>query len=294
MFVKVAVQEIPPLTLVATRVSLAALMLYFVLRSQRRALPAFGPIWKHFAVVGLLSNALPFTLLSWGELYIDSALAAILVGTTPLFTLILAHLFIADERLNLTKAGGVLVGFSGLIVLVAPALFSGVQATVLGLLAATAAAASYGAGIVYTRQNLRGLPPLVGPTAQLTMAALYLLPVSFVVERPYTLSAPSWQVVAALLLLAVICTALAFVVYYRVMEQTSATNLSLITYMIPVVATVLGVVVLNEQIGWNAYLGCMLILLGVMVVNGALASLRRSRWFTVRRKISRPLTTFSK
>jgi len=157
MFVKVAVQEIPPLTLVATRVSLAALMLYFVLRAQRRTLPAFGPIWKHFAVVGLLSNALPFTLLSWGELYIDSALAAILVGTTPLFTLILAHLFIADERLNTTKAGGVLLGFGGLIVLVAPALFSGVQATVLGLLAATGAAASYGAGIVYTRQNLRGL-----------------------------------------------------------------------------------------------------------------------------------------
>ncbi len=272
LFVDVAVQDIPPLTLVATRVALAAAILYVVLRAQGHKLPKFGPIWKHFSGVGLLYNALPYVLLSWGQQYVDSGMAAVLIGTVPIFTMILGHLFTTSERLTSTKIIGVVVGFGGLVLLVAPALLAGVEATMWGLLAALAAAASYGGALVYAQQKLRGLPPLVGPTAQLTTAAVFLIPVALVIERPYTLPMPSWSAAGALLLLTVLSTALAFVLYYRLMEFTGATTLSMVTYMIPIVATILGVVVLHEQLGWHVYMACGLIILGVMAVNGLFQS----------------------
>lgn len=273
LFVKVAVQDIPPITLVGVRVSIAAVILYAILRIQQRNLPATASTWKHFAVIGLTFNALPFVLLSWAQLHIDSALAAIVNGTTPLFTVILAHLLTSDDRLSPAKLGGVLLGFAGLVLLVAPALVAGVQATVWGSLASITAAVSYGVATVYSRQHLRGLPPLVAPTAQLTMAAFYLVPLSLLVERPYLAPLPGWLAMAALLLLTLFSTALPFVIFYRLVERTSATNLSLVTYMVPVVATILGIVVLHEQPDWNVYLSLALIVLGVMTVNGAFRSI---------------------
>jgi drug/metabolite transporter (DMT)-like permease len=268
IFIKVAVGEIPPLTLAAGRVGLAALLLYLILRLQGRAFPGFGSIWKHFAVMGFFSNALPFALFSWGEQYIDSALAAILNGMTPLFTILLAHFLIEDDRLTLPKFLGVLLGFGGLMLLIGPSLLGGIEATTWGLLAVAVAAASYGLAIVYSRKNLRGLPPLVGPAAQLTMATIYLLPLSLLIEQPFRLALPSWQALGSLFILATVGTALAFVLYYRIMEKTSATYLSMVTYMVPVFGVILGVLVLEEKLYWNAYLGCALILLGVMIVNG--------------------------
>ncbi|RMF01016.1 MAG: DMT family transporter [Chloroflexi bacterium] len=253
---------------------MAAAALYLVLRFQGRNLPGPGRIWKNFAVMGFFSNALPFALFSWGEQYIDSALAAILNGTTPLFTILLAHIFIGDDRLTLPKLGGVLLGFSGLVLLILPALFDGVHATTLGLLALTVAAASYGVAIVYSRLNLRGLPPLVAPTAQLAMATVYLLPLSLLVEQPYRLPLPSWTSAGSLIALALVGTALAFVLYYRIIEHTSATYLSMVTYLVPIFGVTLGVVVLNEQLQWNAYAGCALILVGVMAVNGLFNGLK--------------------
>ena len=182
LFIKVAVVDIPPLTLVVGRVGIAAILLYLVLRLQGRNLPKFGPVWKHFAVMALVHNALPFALFSWGEQHIDSALAAILNGTTPLFTILLAHLFVEDDRLTLDKLLGVTIGFAGLVVLIAPALFEGFQATTWGLIGVTFAAVSYGIAIVYSRLHLRGLPPLVAPTAQLSLATLYMLPLSLIIE----------------------------------------------------------------------------------------------------------------
>jgi drug/metabolite transporter (DMT)-like permease len=267
VFIKIAVQEIPPLTMVVGRVGAAAIILLIILRLQGRRLPPFGPIWKHIGVVAFVHNALPFTLFNWGEQYIDSALAAILNGTTPLFTIVLAHLFIADDRLSRRKAMGILVGFGGILMLIGPSILNGVQATTWGLLAVTIAAVSYGVAIVYTRLHLRGLPPLVAPAAQLALAALYLLPLSLVFEQPLNAGMPSWNAIAALLVLAVFGTALAFVVYYRLLERTSATYVSTVTYLIPIFGVVLGVLVLNEQLHWTAYLGCALILGGVTMVN---------------------------
>lgn len=268
LFIKVAVADIPPLTLVVGRVGVAGVLLYLILRTQGRNLPAFGPVWLHLAFVALFQNAIPFVLFGWGEQYIDSALAAILNGTTPLFTLVLAHLFTTDDRLTPTKAVGTLIGFSGLALLIAPSLLGGVKATTWGLIAVALAAACYGVAIVYGRRNLRGLPPFVAPTTQLLLATLFLIPLALIIEQPFRLPVPSWAALGSLLALSVFGTGLAFVVYYRIMEHTSATYVSMVTYLVPVFGVILGVLILKEQLGWNAYLGCALILLGVMIVNG--------------------------
>jgi drug/metabolite transporter (DMT)-like permease len=268
LFIKVAVEDIPPLTLMMGRVGLAGILLYLILRAQGRNLLPFGRVWRHLAVMALVQNAIPFFLFAWGEQYIDSALAAILNGTTPLFTLLLAHLFTSDDRLTPTKIVGTLVGFGGLLILIGPSLVSGVQATTLGLLAVTVAAACYGVAMIYSSRHLRGLPPMVAPTTQLLLATLFLLPLSLVIERPFYLAVPSWSALGSLLALSVLGTALAFVIYYRLLERVRATYLSMSTYLVPVFGVILGVLVLNEQLGWNSYVGCTLILAGVMIVNG--------------------------
>jgi drug/metabolite transporter (DMT)-like permease len=267
IFIKIAVQEIPPITIVTGRVGLAAILLLIILKVQGRRLPPFGPVWKHIAFVALVHNAVPFTLITWGEQHIDSALAAILNGTTPLFTILLAHTFTTDDRITPTKLIGVLVGFGGVLTLIGPSLLGGIQATALGLLAVTLAAACYGVAIVYARIHLRGLPPLVAPAAQLMLAGVYLLPLALFLEQPFSGPLPSWQALGALLALTVFGTALAFGLYYAVLARTSATYVSTVTYMIPVIGVLLGVIVLNEQLQWNAYLGCVLILGGVMIIN---------------------------
>ncbi|HMQ50729.1 MAG TPA: DMT family transporter, partial [Anaerolineae bacterium] len=185
VFIKVAVQEIPPLTMVVGRVGIAAALLYLMLRLQGRNLPPFGPVWKHFAFLGFIHNALPFALFNWGEQYIDSALAAILNGTTPLFTILLAHFFVTDDRLTPAKVVGALIGFGGLLLLIGPALLGGLQGTTLGLLAVATATVCYAVAIVYSRLSMRGFPPLVAPTAQLSMATLFALPLSLLIEQPY-------------------------------------------------------------------------------------------------------------
>lgn len=284
LFIKVAVAEIPPVTLVAGRVGLAAVLLYLILKLQGRALPGKGVIWRHFAVMGLVSNAVPFVLFSWGEQHIDSALAAIMNGTTPLFTIVLAHFFTADDRLTPVKAAGTLLGFGGLALLIAPSLQQGVRVQTWGIIALAVAAACYGVSIIYSRRHLRGLPPLVAPTAQLLMATVYLLPLSLLIDSPWRLPILSWPALGSWVVLGIVGTALGFVIYYRILERMNATALSMVTYLMPVIGVFLGVVVLNERLTWHSCAGCALILLGVMTVNGVftLAGWRRLAGTAVR------------
>jgi len=275
LFIKVAVAEIPPLTMVTVRVGLAALLLYLFLRLRGGRLPHLGRLWLHFAALGLLAHAIPFTLISWGEIYVDSAVAAILNGTTPLFTMLIAHYAIADERMSWSKLAGMLLGFQGLLFLVWPAIASGFQASTGGILAVTLASCSYGLAMVYARKYLRTLPSLVAPTAQLLVATIYMVPLALYFERPFSLSWPSLPAVGSLVALAVIGTAMAFVVYYKIIEVAGATYLSMVTYILPVFGVILGVLILNEQLTWNAYAGCGLILSGVMVVSRRLPLSRR-------------------
>ncbi|VAW31191.1 Permease of the drug/metabolite transporter (DMT) superfamily [hydrothermal vent metagenome] len=275
LFIKIAVAEIPPLTLVLGRVSIAAVLLTLFLWMQGKSLPRSRTVWRHLAIMGLIHNTIPFVLFGWGEQYIDSAMASIMNGTVPLFTIILAHYFVVDDRLTPAKLAGVLVGFAGLLLLITPSLTGGVQVTTWGLLAIALASAMYGVAIVYSRNHLRGLPPLVAPAGQMIMATIYLLPLSLLLDRPFSLPPLSPSVLWAMAALGVLGTAVAFVVYYRLLETAPASYVSMTTYLIPVFGVILGVMVLDEQLTWHAYAGFALILLGVMIVNGVLKLKRK-------------------
>ncbi len=281
LFIKIAVETIPPITLVLGRIGIAAILLWLFLRFSGGKLPTSGRVWGLLAVMALVQNAVPFVLFSWSEQYIDSALASILNGATPLFTIFLAHFYIQDDRLSVMKLVGALIGFGGLVVLVIPSFLDGVQATTLGVLAMTLAASLYGIALVYSRKYLRGLPPLVAPAGQMILATLFLLPAALIVERPFQLPMPSIPALLSVLELGVLGTAVAFIVYYRLIAEVSASHVSMVTYIIPIIGVILGVVILKEQLSWHSYVGCGLILFGVAIVNGVFKK-QRLRW---------PLTT---
>lgn len=272
LFIKVAVGEISPLTLVLGRVAIGAAFLSAVLVSQRRQLPGDRRVWRILAFTALMQNALPWVLLSWGEQYIDSALASILNGTTPLFTIVLAHFLVEGDRITSSKLLGVVLGFAGLFLLILPSLALGVRASTWGIIAVTLASAAYGVAIVYGRNHLRGLPPLVAPTTQLLLATLYMLPITLLIDRPWNLAVPSPAAMASLFALGIMGTGLAFIVYFRLLETADSTYLSMVTYIIPIFGVILGVLVLNERLTWHSLAGFALILLGVMVVNGLFAN----------------------
>lgn len=284
LFIKIALLEgLPPLTLAATRVVLAALMLLVALLAMGGRLPRDAATWRRLAPMALLSTAIPFALFTIGEQYADSGLAAILNGTTPIFTVILAQLFLDDERLTPEKALGILIGFAGILLIFLPrALAAGGagaargSAALLGLLAFTVAAACYGGANVYARRRLRELPPLVAPTLQMSLAGLVLGFLALVSEPPGSYPVTR-AAMGSVLVLAVFGTALAYMLYYPLMVRTSATFVSLVTYLLPPIGVVLGMAVLDERPGWPAIVGCGLIILGVMVVNRVVRLPQRAR-----------------
>jgi drug/metabolite transporter (DMT)-like permease len=274
LFIKIAVEYFPPLTIAALRIALGGILLYIVLKFRKTNLPKFGRVWKHFAVMGFFSCALPFTLFAVSEQSIDSSFAAILNGTTPLFTLMIAHYFTENDHFTKAKFLGSLIGFSGLFVLVAPSLF-GAKATTFGVFVGIIAAASYGAGFVYAKKNIRGFKPLVVPTAQLLLTSLFLLPLVVIIENPLTIKFVSLAAIGSVLGLAILGTALAFVIYYKLLELTSATYVAAVNYVLPIFGVVLGMVFLDEALVWNSYLGSLMILVGVMIINGVFKFPRR-------------------
>jgi len=273
LFIKIAVAEIPPLTLVAIRLSLAAVFLYAILKIAGRSLPRGWDEWKKFVFMGFFANSLPFVLFSFGEQFADSGAASVLNGTTPLFTVILAHSLIEDERLTANRFAGVLIGFLGILLIFFPDLLRLINGqaldstgAVVGLLAFIAASVCYGIAIVYGRMRLRGLPPLVGPAAQLICAAVIVLPVSLLVDRPFDL-APSAPAALSATALGIFGTAFAYLVYYRLVDQAGATFISLVTYLLPPIGVILGVLILDEEPGIYALAGMAAIIGGVMLVN---------------------------
>jgi len=268
LFIRFTVHDVPPITMVAGRMVGATALLYVLLRLRGGHLPRGRKIWGQSAVLALIGTALPFVLVGWSEQHIDSALASILNGTVPIFTLVLAHFWTKDDRLTPVKIIGVVLGLLGAVVLIVPAVEGEVRAGVLGLLACTVAALSYGASGVYARNHLRGLPPLVAPTMQFVLSAVYLVPLSLIVDRPWSIANPSPTAWGAWIALTLLGTVAAFVIYFRLLEIATASYISMATYLIPVVGVILGVTVAGERLEWNAYAGCGAILLGVLVVNG--------------------------
>lgn len=271
LFIKIAIDFIPPITLTAIRIGIGAALLLSILKFHQRKLPKLKSVWKHFSIAALLQSAVPFTLFAVGEKSIDSSLAAIICGAAPLFTLVLAHFFTKNDRFTKNKLVGSSVGFFGLFILVAPALL-GASATIFGIFAVMIGALCYAIAFVYVKKfiNFKNFAPLVVPTVQLIFSFLFLLPVALIFEDQSNLKYASAAAIFSTLSLGIFGSALAFVVYYKVLAATSATYTSMVNYMVPVVGVVLGMLVLDEQLTWNSYLGCILILVGVMIANGVI------------------------
>lgn len=265
--IKIGLHDIPPLTLAAARLAIASVLTYGLMRWKGGSLPATVEFWKKFAVMGLFANALPFALLMIGETLTSSVLAAIVSGFTPVGTVVMAHFMIEEERLTGRTLIGITMGFLGIGVLFMPTLLNGAgnqqegKNVLLGLIAFAVMALSYSVAGVYGRKALRGYPQFVGPTAQLMAATLLLLP--FVVAFEWDqLRVPGLPSFGAAMWLGVVATGFAYVVYYRLLEISSATFLSLVTFLLPPFGALIGVIFLGEELAWNALAGCALILGG--------------------------------
>lgn len=265
LFIKVGVAEVPPLTFVTARLALGAVIMWVLLRILGYSVPRDRALWAAYAVMGLLSGALPYSLITWGEKYIPSGLAALLQSTTPVFTVILAHFFIHDERMTPASILGIVIGFVGVGILMIPDLRRGLQANLLGQLAVVASSICYAAATIFARNRLRGQPALVSTMGQLTTGAIFMLPFALLVERPFSLS-PSLAAVGSWLGLTLLGTVVAYVIYYTLIERASATFVSTVTYIVPVNGLILGALVLGEALHLTLLLSLGFILAGVLLV----------------------------
>ncbi|MFN0313604.1 MAG: DMT family transporter [Burkholderiales bacterium] len=268
-FVGIAVKELPPLTIVVLRVLLAAVALHVVIRAMGVKLPANPSAWTAFFGMGLLNNAVPFSLIVWGQTHIASGVASILNAATPLFTVIITHYFTADEKVTGGRLVGVLVGMAGVAVMIGGAALQSLGVNVTAQLACLAAAFSYAcAGVFGRRFKAMGIAPMATATGQVTASSLLLLPAMLIVDKPWSLALPPATIVGAVLGLALLSTALAYILYFRILASAGATNLLLVTFLIPVSAIFLGVLVLGETLQPKHLIGMLLIGLGLAAIDG--------------------------
>lgn len=259
--IKVAIETVPPFTVAAGRLTLAALVLLAVMRLRRQRFPSVPALWTRFALIGLLGNALPFALISWGEVAIDSGLAAILMAVMPLATLLLAHIFTEDERMNRARIAGVALGFAGVLVLIGPAALKGLGGQALGQMAVATAAVCYAVATIIAKR----LPPLphgVSGAATMLAAAAWSAPASLLLDRPWAL-APSVDSVISVVLLGLFPTAVAIMLYYTLLRRTGATFIALNNYLIPNLGVLWGILFLGEEPSLRAFVALAIILAGI-------------------------------
>jgi len=285
LLIKIAVTEIPPMLLASLRIGIAAAVLCLILYVKKEKLSRDFQFWKHVAIAGLFAHAIPFTLFNWGEQYIDSALASILNGLTPLFTIIMAHFMVREEKITIQKAIGTLLGFAGLIVLISPNFNGESNAAFYGILAVSIAAFSYAIAIIYARLNLLKSRPLHAPTSQLLVTAIYLIPLAFFVDQPIQLLSISWQAAVAILILGVFGTAFAFMVYYKILDRAGASFLSLSVYLTPVYGVILGIIFLGESLSIEAIIGAVIILAGLLIANSTISFVRSKKSSKIPKKL---------
>lgn len=276
--VGIAVQELPPLTIVVCRVGLAAIGLWAFCIVSGIRMPSRLQAWLAFAGMGTLNNAIPFSLIVWGQTEIASGLASILNATTPFFGVLVANALTSDERASSAKLAGVLIGLGGVIWMVGATALSGLGDAVWAQLAILGAAVSYAfAGVYGRRFRTMGIAPVATATGQVTCSTLLLVPLMLVIDQPWTLSAPELETMVALVALALISTSLAYVLYFRILAAAGATNLLLVTFLIPPVAILLGIAFLGEVLEWRYIGGMALIFAGLVMIDGRLPAKLKTR-----------------
>jgi drug/metabolite transporter (DMT)-like permease len=275
LFMKVAAESLPILTLVLIRVGVAAAVLQVAVALRRSPRPTGAPILLRYALIGIFNNLLPGALIVYATIRIGAGAASILNATAPIFTLLIAHFATTDEKMTAQKLLGITFGFLGVVAMSAPGAMGGAGSEQLAILAMLAATFCYGLSAMIGR-SFGGIPPLVSAAYQLTAATLMLAPIVLLVEPPWTLDAPSAEAVTAALALALLSTALAYVLFFAVIARSGATNVMLVTLMIPVSGVILAWLFLGEALELDETLGMMLIGLGLVVIDGrTLAAMRR-------------------
>ena len=273
--VEIALEELPSLSIVTFRVGGAALALYIFTKVSKISIvfpegAQVRTILSGMLLLALFNNALPFTAIVWGQTQIDAGLASILNATMPFFTAFIAHFSVKEERITVTSFLGTVLGFFGVAVIFSGTLGSnGASTGLLGQLSVLAGACSYGIAAVIGRKLVKhGVQPVTMALGQLSMATIILLPVSLVYDEPWVLSFPSVSVWVALVVLAVACSALAYVLYFRLIQAAGATNTSFITLLIPAFAILMGIVMFGETFHSTHGYGLMLIACGMAVMDG--------------------------
>ena len=264
-FVEIALTGLPTLSIVWSRVALAAGLLGLALLVSGTALPCGVPVWRAFLVMGILNNVFPFTLFVLAQGQISGSLAAILNATTPLWGVVMAHLFTSDDKITPTKALGLALGFVGVVVMMGGTLRGDAWAS----LACLAAAFCYGiAGVFARRFRAMAVPPLATAFGQLTCSTLLILPVWLWLDQPWTMAMPGLRVIGAVVGISALSTALASLIFFRVLAEAGSTNVQLVTFLIPVSASLLGVLLLNEVVTAQQIAGFGLIALGLAAIDG--------------------------
>ena len=274
--IRIALDEITPLTSVAHRTGWAMLVLWGVVAAMRLPLPRDPRVWVGFLGMGLLNNAIPFGLMAWGQLHVEVGLTSILNASTAIFGVIMAALFFADERMTTRKAVGVLLGFFGVATAIGLDNFRSFDLRSLAQLAIIAGTVSYALAAVWARHFLGGLAPQVAAAGMLTGSTLITLPLAWIVDGPISLDqAP--VTFAAIGYYAVIATAGAYLLYYRVLAIAGSGNLMLVTLLVAPVSITLGAVVRGEALSPNAFTGFALLALGLAILHGRIWTWLRAK-----------------
>ncbi|HKF85418.1 MAG TPA: EamA family transporter [Candidatus Limnocylindrales bacterium] len=274
-WIKVALDTVPPLTLIAGRLVLASLFLWAVVLITREPLPRSSRQYAHLFVMAIVNIVVPFVLIAVGEQSIDSALASILNATVPLFVIILAPMFLPDEGITWPRVAGLAVGFAGVILLVAPDLVNVRDADPTGELLLLGSSLCYAIGNVYAKRNVKGLAPRIPALFQVFLATLVVVPAALLVDRPFATVQPAPEAVIAIVWLGIVGSGLAYLCYFTILANWGATRTSLVAYLLPVVGIFLGAVVLGDPVTINRVAGTALVIAGIALVNSGPAVRRR-------------------
>jgi drug/metabolite transporter (DMT)-like permease len=269
-FARVAVQHVPPMSLVLFRVALAAMALHLVFGRMPGFYQTLSSRWRELLVMGLINNAIPFTLIFAGQTKIGAGLASILNATTPLWAVLVAQVFTTDEKISTAKLIGCALGLAGMVLLIGPAALGIADSPLWAKLAVVGAAVSYGFAASFGKR-FRDISPRITATGQLTASSLIMLPLALVVDQPWTMAMPPAPVIAAILALALISTAFAYLVFFRVLSIAGATSASLVTLLVPPAAILLGIVFLGETLTLMETMGLGLIALGLLSLDNRLS-----------------------
>jgi drug/metabolite transporter (DMT)-like permease len=275
-FSRVAVQHVPPLTLALSRFVIAALALHVYLRGRNGFYQTLRRRAGAFLLLGLFNNVIPHSFIFIGQTHIGAGLASILNATTPVWTVLIAHGLTRDEKLTPRKLAGVVLGLLGAVLLFSPHLGMGADAPLWALALPLLAAVSYGFAAIFSKR-FRGVDPTAIAAGQLTASTLIMAPVALVIDQPWSLPLPPTSALAAMLALALVSTAFAYILFFRIVGLAGATNASLVTLLVPPSAILLGTVFLGETLQWIEWAGMMVIALGLVVLDGRLATFVQRR-----------------